>query len=271
MITEDGTPAITGETRLFIFLGHPIAQARSPQLINPMFRDRGVDAVMVAIDVAPKDLDAAIAGFKVMANVDGIVVTVPHKAAVVPHVDVPRTTAKAVGALNVMRREADGRWTGDMLDGMGFVAGMRKRGHAPEGRSILLLGAGGAGAAVAHALAGSGIRRISIFDVDNGRARRLVERLRELHGTVEAEIAAPVPNGHDTIVNATPLGMKASDPMPMDTKLLTPDHLVVDVIMKPPVTPFLVEAKRLGCRVHEGAHMLDGQIGEFVRFFIDRA
>ncbi len=270
MTSKATDPAISGETRLYVFLGHPIAQARSPHLINPMFRERGIDAVMVAIDVAPADLDLAVAGFKVMTNIDGIVVTVPHKAAVMGHVDELRPTARAVGAVNVMRRESDGRWTGDILDGLGFVAGMRKQGHAPEGRSILLLGAGGAGAAVAHALAGSGIRKISIFDVDENRSRQLVERLTDLYDGLEAETSAPVPNGHDTVVNATPLGMKSGDPLPIDPEALTSGLLVVDVIMKPPVTPLLVAARNRGCRIHEGAHMLDGQIGEFIEFFIDR-
>ncbi len=259
---------ITGETRLYAFLGHPVGQARTPHLINPMFRARGVDAVMYAADVAPADLDAAVAGFKAIRNLDGLVVTVPHKAAIVKHADTVLTAGREVGAVNILRREADGRWTADMLDGFGFVNGMRARGHEPAGRSFLMLGAGGAGAAIAHAVAGAGARRITVFDVDDGRAAALVRRVSQAHPLVCVEVGAPVPDGHDTVVNCTPLGMKADDPLPIDPATLGPGLLVIDIIMKPPVTRLLKEAAARGCAVHEGAHMLDGQIGAFVTFFL---
>lgn len=261
-------PVITGETRLYVFIGHPVAQARSPHVINPMFHARGANAVMIAADIAPKDFDAAVIGLKAIANVDGLVVTVPHKVAALRHADIVLPTGRAVGAVNILRREPDGRWTADMLDGAGFVNGLRAKGIEPAGRSYLMLGAGGAGAAVAHALAGAGARRLTVFDVDGSRAAALVGRLRELYPGVQAEPGTPQPRGHDTVVNCTPLGMKPTDPLPISLDVLTPELLVVDIIMKPPVTRLLIEAQKLGCRTHEGAHMLDGQIGAFVEFFL---
>src|SRR5690348_4025016 len=150
-MNEAGGSEITGETRLFVIIGHPVAQVKAPMAFNPLFRKKGRNAAMVPIDVAPDQLDAAIAGLKKIANLDGIVVTVPHKTRMAQLVDAVLPTGRMVGAINAARRERDGRWTGDMFDGRGSVHGLRAAGIEPRGRKILVVGAGGAGSAVAFA------------------------------------------------------------------------------------------------------------------------
>jgi shikimate dehydrogenase len=260
--------AITGETRLFVIVGHPVAQVKAPMAFNPLFRAAGRDAVMVPIDVAPDALATAVAGLKAISNLDGIVVTVPHKVPMAGLVDAVLPTGRMVGAINAARRERDGRWTGDMFDGRGSVHGLRAAGIDVKGRNVLLVGAGGAGSAVAFAYADAGVARLTICDVDAGKAARVVAGVRQSFPAVRAETGPPVPQvGHDTVVNATPLGMSAADPFPVDPAAIDPSLLVVDVIMKPDVTPLLQAARAKGCRIVPGRHMLDGQVAAVAAFF----
>jgi shikimate dehydrogenase len=260
--------AITGETRLFVIVGCPVAQVKAPMAFNPLFRSAGRNAVMVPIDVAPERLDAAVNGLKAIANLDGIVVTVPHKPSMAALVDEVLPTGRMVGAINAARRERDGRWVGDIFDGRGSVHGLRAAGVEPRGRKILLVGAGGAGSAVAFAMAEAGAAALTIFDVDAAKARRVAEGVRHAYPAVQAEAGPPSPGkDHDTIINATPMGMAPSDPLPVDPATIAPSMLVVDVIMKPDVTPLLKAAQAKGCRVIPGRHMLDGQVSAVASFF----
>jgi shikimate dehydrogenase len=260
--------AITGETRLFVIVGHPVAQVKAPMAFNPLFRAAGRNAVMVPIEVAPERLDATIAGLKAIANLDGIVVTVPHKARMAELVDDVLPTGRMVGAINAARRERDGRWTGDMFDGRGSVHGLRAAGIEPKGRKILLVGAGGAGGAVAFAMAEAGAARLTICDIEAAKARRVIEGVRQAYPAAQVEAGPAAPDaGHDTVINATPLGMAPSDPLPVDPATITPAMLVVDVIMKPDVTPLLKAAEARGCRTVLGRHMLDGQVPAVAAFF----
>ena len=259
---------ITGKTDVYAFVSHPVAQARAPELINPMFRARGVDAVMVGLDVPTEAFDDAMKTFVALGNFKGMIISVPHKARALPFACKVSARAEAVGAVNCLKKTADGRWIGDMFDGLGFVRGLEAAKHPIKGREALLVGAGGAGAAIAHALADAGIARLSVFDVDDVRAAELVTRVQAFHPNVTAEIAPAHPAGHHMVINATPLGMKETDPYPIDPDCLTPDVLVVEAIMKPPVTRLLKAAENKGCSVHPGAPMLDNQMAEFVEFLL---
>ena len=195
MTPPDGSAlAINGETRLYVIIGHPVAQVRSPTTFNPLFRAAGMNAVMVALDIPPANLDRAVAGLKAMANLDGIVATVPHKARMVDLLDEILPTGRMVGAVNAARRAPDGRWVGDMFDGRGAVQGLRAQGIDPAGRSVLLVGAGGAGSAVAFAMAEAGVARLTIFDVEQAKAGRVIEGVRTAYPNVRAEAGPPVPS-----------------------------------------------------------------------------
>ena len=259
---------INGETRLYVIIGHPVAQVRSPTTFNPLFRAAGMNAVMVALDIPPKGLERAVAGLKAMANLDGIVATVPHKARMIHLLDEVLPTGRMVGAVNAARRERDGRWVGDMFDGRGAVQGLRAQGIDPAGRRVLLVGAGGAGSAVAFAMAEAGVARLTIFDVDQAKAGRVTEGVRAAYPKVRAEAGPPVPSAdHDTVINATPLGMSPDDPFSIDPAAIDPSMLVVDVIMKPEMTPLLKAAQAKGCRIQPGRHMLEGQVAAVAAFF----
>lgn len=167
------TAGITGATRVYLHLAHPSAHARTPQVMNAEFARRGVDAVAVSADVAPDDLGGFARGLRGWRNLAGLSVTMPHKEALAAHVYELIGAAALIGAVNVVRRESDGRLVGANTDGQGFVIGLYKAGHELAGRHVLLAGAGGAGRAVAFAVAGAGAAVLTIANRTAARAERL--------------------------------------------------------------------------------------------------
>ena len=263
----EGLPAIDGRTRVFAIIGDPIAQVRSPQQFNLAFKEAGTVAVMIPLQIPARGLDACLQGLKQLANFGGIVVTVPHKAAVMPHCDEILPDAQAIGAVNSIAVAPGGRWIGGMFDGRGFIRGLEVNGLDVRGARVHLAGSGGAGSAIAFALAGAGALRLRLFDVDAGRAERLAARVRTHYPDLEVLTGeGPAPDD-SVVVNATPLGMAADDPLPIDPDRLAHRPLYADIIMKPPVTRMAQVAGELGCPVQLGAHMLDGQVSEIIHFF----
>jgi shikimate dehydrogenase len=258
--------SISGKTAVTVILAHPVAHVRTPQAINAHFDAIGHDGVMVPLDVLPEDLATVLAGLRRMRNLSGIVVTVPHKEAIAALCDDLTDAAREVGAVNVIRREADGRLVGGQFDGEGFVAGLRGAGHAVTGRSIFMAGAGGAAAGLAFAFARHGATRLTIHNRTPAKAEALAARGRAAYPGCATRIGGADPSGHDVVVNATSLGMHDGDALPLDVSRLAPPMLAAEVIMAPEVTPFLAEAARRGCATHGGKPMLAAQIALLARF-----
>jgi shikimate dehydrogenase len=252
-------PAISGATRLYVLLGDPLDKARSPEYYNAVFAARGIDAVLVPMEVAPAGFDALIQALKAVRNLDGLIVTMPHKQAVLAHLDRLGDTARRVGAANVARREADGQWFGDMYDGPGFVGGLRARGIAPAGRRAYLVGCGGVARAMATALAEAGVALLRLHDLDAGRADALAATLRAQFPGLACEVGPADPTHFDLAINATPLGMKPGDGLPFDPSRLTPRTAVADVTTKPEITPLLAAARERGCPITTGRDMFEAQ------------
>ena len=250
---------ITGDTQLYAIIGDPIFQVHTPEMMNRLFAREGLNAVMVAIHVAPQGFEAAVKAFRVMKNLRGFIATVPHKTAAAALCDELGETGCAIGAVNAVRREADGRLVGEMFDGTGFVAGLRAHGHDPAGLRVLLLGAGGAAAAMGFALAQAGVASLTIANRTRSKAENIQAVVRKSFPHPIVKVGEADPTGHDLIVNATSLGMKPEDPLPLDTALLTPDMKVAEAIAKPEFTPLLTTARAKGCNVHSGRHMLEIQ------------
>ena len=251
---------ITGHTRLFAILGDPILQVRTPELFNALMARRGADAVMVPMHVPPPMLAATVSALRGMANFGGFIATVPHKTAMPALCDAVSDAAAIVGAANAFRRTSDGRIEGEILDGVGFVRGLRREGVEPEGRDIFLAGAGGAAKAIAFALAEAGAGRLRIWNRTPEKVLEIAERLKQAGHGLPVELATSDPSGCDLVVNATSLGMRPDDAAPLDLERLTPAQIVAEVIMKPVMTPLLLAAQAKGCRICPGAPMLDCQI-----------
>ena len=256
---------IKGTTRLYGLVGDPLTTAKSPELLNRLFIEQRADAVCVPFQVEADGLLAFVTGARVMKNLAGVLVTMPHKQRMMAFVDDLHPTARQVGALNVIRCDENGRWVGAIFDGLGCVLGMQWEGNHPANKSVLLIGAGGAGRAIAFAVGSAGARSLAIFDVDQGRAENLAESVAAATGC-PTRVGAPDPHGHEIVINATPLGMKADDPMPVDANRLEPGSIVVDIVNSPDPTALCLAARARGCRTQSGRPMHEGQAVHALRF-----
>ena len=262
---------ITGATRVYLHLAHPSAHARTPQVMNAEFTRRGIDAVAVSADVAPGDLGGFTRGLRGWRNLAGLSVTMPHKQALTAHVDELAGQAALIGAVNVVRREADGRLVAANTDGPGFTVGLRAAGHELSGRRVLLAGAGGAGHAVAFAVAGAGAASLTVANRTAARADRLAADVAAAYPAVAVAVGPPDPAGHDVVINATSLGMQPGDPLPVLVGRLAPGTLVCDIVTRPAQTRLLREAAARGCVPHPGLPMLAGQVDLILEFLgLDR-
>jgi shikimate dehydrogenase len=252
--------SINGRTRLVVILAHPVGHVRTPAALNAHFAATGRDAVLVPMQVRPEDLAGVVAALRRIENLGGIVVTVPHKEAIAALCDTLTDAARIVGAVNVIRREPDGRLTGGQFDGEGFRAGLSAAGNDPRGKRVWMTGAGGAAAGIAHALLRHGVAALTIHNRTPMRAEALVARLAAALPAAPIAAGGPDPAGHDIVVNATSLGLKPTDALPVEPRLLQPGMLVAEVVMQPDVTALLEAAAARGCATHRGLHMLLQQV-----------
>lgn len=260
---------LSGETRLYFTVGHPIAQVKSPTGVTRGFEARGANAVVVPIDV-PAD---AIDGFFELAgrarNVDGLVITVPYKFRAREACATVSERARLLGVANVMRRNADGSWHGDMTDGLGFCNAVGAAGFEIAGKRALLVGAGGAGSAIGLSILDSGAASLAVFDLDTARRDALIDKLRSRYPAVDAAPAAD-PTGFDLIANASPAGMRPDDPLPVDVAGLTPAMHVGDVVTAPELPPLIVAARARGCSTNTGTEMYLNQVDVIADFLLAR-
>lgn len=258
---------ITGATRLYAIIGDPIAQVRSPEVYTERFAASGVDAVLVPMHVPAERFDTIVPALLTLGNLDGLIVTVPFKARIVPFAQRLGATAQTVGAVNALRREADGWWSADMFDGLGFVAGTERKGERIHGRKVALFGAGGAGSAIACALAEAGVASIDIVEVDVHKAKALVAKLERAFPRCAFAVADKVRHGIDMVVNASPVGMRSGDALPGPIGPLDSQTLVGDVVIGAAPTALIQLAMQSGCRWIDGRDMLAGQVEALSAFF----
>lgn len=261
---------LDGETRIFLIVGDPIAQVKSPGNLSRILAERGANALVIPAHVAAVDFDAFMRSVALMRNLDGIVVTVPHKAAALAWCGAASDRAKGAGAANILCRQADGRWWGDHTDGQGYMDGIAARGFEPAGKRALLIGAGGAGSAIAYEILARGAGWLGVHDIDAARRDALVDRLAaRFPGRVGP--AGRDPRGFDLIANASPLGMRAGDPLPVEADLLSPGQFVADAVTKPEITPLIEAARATGCATMPGSGMFDAQSGLLVSLLLSGA
>jgi shikimate dehydrogenase len=246
----------SGKTRLFPIIGEPIQYAQSPVSLTRTLTERGHNAICVPMQVPAGALDVVMAGMNAVPNIDGILVTMPHKHAAFAHCATISERAERLGVVSVMRRNTDGTWHGDMLDGLAFVKAQKDHGAQIEGTRALLLGAGGAGSAIAMALLEAGVRELVIHDLDEARVTSLIDLLDD-HGEGRATPGPADPTDCNVVFNATPIGMKQEDPLPIDVALFTTSMFVGDVIAGHGVTRFIAAAQAAGCKTASGGHMVE--------------
>jgi shikimate dehydrogenase len=154
-----------------------------------------------------------------------------------------------------------------MFDGEGFVRGILRKGRVLGGARALVVGSGGVGSAIVASLAKAGAAELALFDAYPATMNGLAERLRAHYPALKIGVGSKDPAGFDVVVNATPLGMKDGDPLPMDVDRIAPSTFVGEVVMKQEITPFLAAARARGCQIQIGTDMLFEQIPAYLEFF----
>ena len=258
---------ITGNTEIIAHIGYPTRTFKSPMIYNPYFEQIGVDAVVVPMGCKPADFPAFFAAVLALTNLRGLIITMPHKVAAAGLAQSLGPAAAIAGACNAIRRLADGTIRGELFDGEGFVRGARAKGCRIEGARALVVGCGGVGSAIASSLAGAGVAALSLFDVRAQAAQDLKERVATHYPKVRLSIGSNDPAGHDLVVNATPMGMNQSDPMPVDVARVPQEAFVGEVVLERPMTAFLQAVQARGCRFLVGTDMLFEQIPAYLEFF----
>lgn len=258
---------ISGKTKLIAHLGYPTESFRAPMIYNPYFEKHGIDAVVVPMGCKSEDYAEFVKLVFRLSNIHGALVTMPHKVTTMALLDEASTTAQVAGSCNAIRLGPDGRLVGDMFDGEGFVRGVLRKGLELLGKRALVVGSGGAGAAIAASLAKTGIAELSLFDGHEPSMQGLAARLRQAYPELIVNTGSNDPAGYDLVVNATPLGMKDGDPLPVDVSRLEPSTFVGEVVMKTEITPLLAAARERGCRFQVGTDMLFEQIPAYLEFF----
>jgi shikimate dehydrogenase len=258
---------ISGKTTLIAHLGYPTYAFKAPLIYNPWFEKNDIDAVVVPMGVKAEEYPEFFRLLFKLTNIRGALVTMPHKVTTIDLVDELTPTARVAGAANAVLLREDGSLVGDQFDGTGFVRGVLRKGFDLEGKRALVVGNGGVGSPIAASLAAAGVAVMGLFDPNSAASESLGERLLAAYPSLEIVTRSKDPEGYDIVVNATPLGMKDDDPLPMDVERIAPTTFVGEVVMKQEVTPFLQAALDKGCPVQVGKDMLFEQIPAYLEFF----
>jgi shikimate dehydrogenase len=258
---------ISGTTTLIAHLGYPTHKFKAPLIYNPWFDHKGIDAVVVPMGVRSPDYPEFFRQLFRLTNIRGALVTMPHKVTTIDLVDDLTPTAQIAGATNAVLRRDDGTLLADQFDGAGFVRGVLRKGFDLAGTRALVVGSGGVGSAIAASLAGAGVAGLGLFDADPAASDALAGRITKNHPEIDVGTGSNDPDGYDLVVNATPLGMKPGDPLPVDVGRIGPDAFVGEVVMAQEITPFLRAAQERGCRIQVGTDMLFEQIPAYLEFF----
>ena len=242
---------VSGRTKIVGIFGYPIDHTLSPVMHNSAFDETGLDIRYIAFKVTPEALPDAVQAVRSL-NLLGVNITVPHKENVIPLLDSVNDEASFIGAVNTVTNK-DGILTGFNTDGRGFISSLTEEGIAIDGKDIAIVGTGGASRAISYYLSEKAAR-LSLYDIDHAKAEKLAGDLSSIRGNINLidsmeNIAKP-----DIIINATPLGLKPDDPLPVDPGFIDSDMTVCDLVYK--TTSLLKEAGKRGAKTIDGSGML---------------
>lgn len=242
---------ISGKTRVLGLLGYPVEHSLSPAMHNAAFEHLNLDYCYVTFSVRPDLLRDAVKAIKAL-NLKGVNVTVPHKENVISLLDVIDEEAAFIGAVNTILND-NGILRGFNTDGRGFMESLKDENIEVKGKRIVIIGAGGASRAIGFYLSKEA-ESLGITDIDVEKASRLVDDLRRLKGNVYPIERIYDLKDIDIVINATPLGLKETDPCPVDIAMITSDKVVCDLIYRE--TPLLRASRQKGCKTMNGLGML---------------
>jgi shikimate dehydrogenase len=250
---------ISGKTAIYGIFGHPVEHTFSPGMHNSAFKKLGLDACYVPFAVLPGNLEHAVRAVLPL-GLCGLNITVPHKERVLAFLDELSEEAQLIGAVNTIEIRK-GRLIGHNTDGRGFLRSLREHGGLdPKGKKFMFIGSGGAARAVSFSLALAGAARIVFQDLDARKASLLANDIREKTGVPAMTIGREALPEHtadaDCLINASPLGLKRTDPLPIPPELVKRKHLVCDLVYNPAETALLKMTKKRGAKGLSGLGML---------------
>jgi len=226
---------------------------------NTAFQAVGIDACYLPFPVSPENLSNAVRSMRVL-GIQGLNITVPHKELIIPHLDELSEEARLIGAVNTIEVR-EGKLVGHNTDGRGFLRSLRDDARfSPKGKRFLFIGSGGAARAVGFSLALAGAAWIRFIDIDWKKAGALADDIRSRTGanalSIDDDALTETAREADALINATPLGLKRTDPLPLSPRHLRKGHLVCDLVYNPPETSFLKTARLAGAKRLPGLGML---------------
>lgn len=265
--------SIRGNTDVFLIPGDPVEQVRAPEVFNLIFRTLGINAVLVPVHVQARDIGPFVRAAFLAKNIKGLFLAIPHKSRVMDLLAHCNEEGRVAGAVNGIRRNPDGALEGGLFDGMGCRSALDYFGMAYTGRRVLILGAGGGASAIAASLAVAGPRApalIALYDPVPGKAQAValhIAAAAQAAGTQVVAAASNDPAAYDLVINASPLGLQAGDPLPCEVSRLAPHAAVLDILMKNQPTPWVRAARARGLVAQPGFEMLIQQAPDYLDFF----
>ncbi|AWI05010.1 shikimate dehydrogenase [Clostridium drakei] len=269
---------ISGTTALYSLIGTPVGHSGSPAMYNYSFQKTGIDSAYLAFDISLEKVPDAIAAIKTL-NIKGSNVTMPCKSEVVKYMDELSPAARIVGAVNTIVNN-NGKLTGNITDGVGFVRSLNENGVEVKGKNITIIGAGGAATAIQVQCALDGAKEISIFNIKDDfykRAEETIEKLKqevpqcvvELYDLEDRQKLREKIASSNILVNATRVGMHPhEDESPIkDNSVFRKDLVVSDTVYNPKQTKFLKAAEAAGCKTVDGTGMLLWQGAEAFKLY----
>lgn len=258
---------IGGRTTLIAHLGYPTDTFASSSICNPWFEKNGIDAAVIPMSAKSEGYPELFRSLFSLTNLRGALVTMPHKVTTMDLVDEISPAAAIAGATNAVVKRENGSLLADQFDGAGFVRALVRKGFDPYGKRVMIVGTGGVGSAIAASLAEAQVGEINLINRRRESAEELSRRLDAYYPGVETGLGSRDPRGFDLIVNATSLGVKAGDPLPLDLHGVHSTTFVADVVNKPGLTPFLTAARESGCTIQVGSDMLFEMVPAYLAFF----
>lgn len=253
---------IDGNTKKIGLIGHPVEHTFSPVMHNAAFKKLDMNYIYLAFDIEPEKLSTSL-GAMVALGFEGLNVTVPHKETIIPYLHGLAKEAILIGAVNTVHI-VNGKCIGHNTDAYGFGNAVRRAFSSElKGKSVVVIGAGGGARAVVARCAIEEASNIVVADIVHKKAEKLSEEIikylpdTKIHVVdINDDAFGKIVKHSDFVINATPIGLKESDPLPVDPSFLREGQMVFDLIYNPVKTKFMVKAEKCGCMVSNGLMML---------------
>lgn len=245
--------------KIIPIIGDPVAQVATPDLWNCDFTTNNINAICVPIHLKPEGLPAFVEWVRNAENVPGFLSTIPHKSTLPQLCDFRRPEVEVLGVANTVRKDKLGKLSCAMFDGVGMISAIKNVGADFKADSVLIIGAGAAGSAIAYEALQVGASRLVLKDNNHRVVGAVVEKLNALFPDRNIQSTETKMQRYDVIINASPMGSLPNDPLPCQLSLAAPDAIIADAVTEPEETNFLKCAKVGGLNTVSGRDMASAQ------------